>query len=90
MPMMCLSFWLFSLCKRDNPQFFSDFLLDNEGKILSIFCLMLVSKENMLILGMQLHLIQLIRLICMENPRNVCWCKPPPTMHSVWVLIVGR
>jgi hypothetical protein len=37
MPMMCLSFWLFSLCKRDNPQFFSDFQLDNEGKILRIF-----------------------------------------------------
>jgi hypothetical protein len=31
MPMMCLSFWFFSLCKRDNPQFFSDFQLDNEG-----------------------------------------------------------
>jgi hypothetical protein len=37
MPMMCLSFWHFSLCKRDNPHFFSDFQLDNEGKILSIF-----------------------------------------------------
>jgi hypothetical protein len=37
MPMMCLSFWFFPLCKSDNPQFFSDFQLDNEGKILSIF-----------------------------------------------------
>jgi hypothetical protein len=27
----------FSLCKKDNPQFFSDFQLDKEGKILSIF-----------------------------------------------------
>jgi hypothetical protein len=25
------------LCKKDNPQFFSDFQLDKEGKILSIF-----------------------------------------------------
>jgi hypothetical protein len=25
------------LCKKDNPQFFFDFQLDEEGKILSIF-----------------------------------------------------
>jgi len=35
---MCQSCYLFfSLCKKDNPQFFSDFQLDKEGKILSIF-----------------------------------------------------
>lgn len=27
----------FALCKKDNPHFFSDFQLDKEGKILSIF-----------------------------------------------------
>jgi hypothetical protein len=27
----------FASCKKDNPQFFSDFQLDKEGKILSIF-----------------------------------------------------
>ena len=27
----------FTSCKKDNPQFFSDFQLDKEGKILSIF-----------------------------------------------------
>jgi hypothetical protein len=37
MPMMCLSSYLFALCKKDNPQFFSDFQLDQEGKILSSF-----------------------------------------------------
>jgi hypothetical protein len=38
MQMMCQSYYLFfSLCKKDNPQFFSDFHLDKEGKILSIF-----------------------------------------------------
>jgi hypothetical protein len=37
MQMMCRSYYLFSLCKKDNPQFFSDFQLDKEGKILSIF-----------------------------------------------------
>ena len=37
MPMMYLSSSLFALCKKDNPQFFSDFQLDKEGNILSIF-----------------------------------------------------
>jgi hypothetical protein len=38
MQMMWLTYYLFfALCKKDNPQFFSDFQLDKEGKILSIF-----------------------------------------------------
>jgi hypothetical protein len=36
--MMCLSYYIFFIMqKKDNSQFFSDFQLDKEGKILNIF-----------------------------------------------------
>jgi hypothetical protein len=46
----------FALCKKDNPQFFSDFELDKEGKILSIFGPILDSRRITLTLVMHLSL----------------------------------
>ncbi|WVZ89640.1 hypothetical protein U9M48_036019, partial [Paspalum notatum var. saurae] len=54
----------FTSSKKENPQFFSDFQLDNEGKIT-------ISRGITSILVMLLHSIQLIRLTYMTN-RYAC------------------
>jgi hypothetical protein len=42
----------FTDCKKQNPQFFCDFQLDNDGKIVSIFGHTQVCRGSMQIMGM--------------------------------------
>jgi hypothetical protein len=57
----------FTMCKKQNPQFFCDFQLDTDGNIVSIFWSHTSMQGEFVVLGMLSHLIWPIEQIYMIN-----------------------